>query len=298
LKKNLPGVSLAKKDGAMIDLHCHTTASDGIYDPEKLVKHAAQQGLDVIAVTDHDTVAGVQGALKECGLHGCRVVPGVEFSIDYEGGSFHLLGLLIDPTFSPLVERLAELARLRETRGERMVLDLQEKGINITLDEVRALSGDGSLGRPHVARVLVEHGYAETVKGVFSKFLMPGLPGFVPKEKISFDEALDLTRRAGGMAVVAHPVSLARKDPDDYRSFISELAVKGVRGLEAWSTMHTPEQVDFFRELGRELGLYLTGGSDFHGDKDEVIGHYGEDVVPIPETVHDTLQKMEEELGK
>ncbi len=280
----------------LIDLHCHTTASDGIYEPEKLVEHAAEEGLSVIAVTDHDTVAGVHGALKECSLHGCRVVPGVEFSIDYEGGSFHLLGLLIDPGYRPLVDRLSELARFRETRGERMVLDLQKNGINISHEEVRALSGDGSLGRPHVARVLVEHGHAESVKGVFSKFLMPGLPGFVPKEKISFDEALDLTLRAGGMAVIAHPISLARKDPDDYRSFISGLAAKGVRGLEVWSTMHSPDQVEFFRDLGRDLGLFCTGGSDFHGDKDEVIGHYGKDEVPIPESVFDTLEKMEEEL--
>lgn len=258
----------------MIDLHCHTTASDGIKSPSELIDFAIFEGVEAIAITDHDTVAGVGEALVYATTKAFKVVSGIEFSVDYPGGSFHLLGLNLDYTYKPLLTKLAYLQDVRDSRIFRIIDDLALNGIEIPVDEVMEESQGGTMGRPHVARVLVKHGFAPTINDVFKRFLVKGKPGYIKKEKISLPEAIDLINGAGGQSVIAHPVSLGYKNYEEFDAILKKFVDQGVTGIEAFSSMHTNKDVDEILRLAVKFGLHVSGGSDYHGDKDEKIGYY------------------------
>ncbi len=257
-----------------IDLHCHTTASDGIKTPVELVDFAISQNVQVIAITDHDTVAGVCEALDYASSIPFKIVPGIEFSIDYQGGSFHLLGLNIDHTFEPMLKKLSHLQSVRDSRIYRIIDDLAINGIEIPVNEVIEESQGGTMGRPHVARVLVKHGYAPTINDVFKRFLVKGKPGYVKKEKISIIEALELVNGAGGQSIIAHPVSLGYANYDEFEKILKGFVELGVSGIEAFSSMHTNRDVEEILRLADKYKLHVSGGSDYHGDKGEKIGYY------------------------
>jgi len=257
-----------------IDLHCHTTASDGIKTPVELVDFAISQNVQVIAITDHDTVAGVGEALDYASSIPFKIVPGIEFSIDYQGGSFHLLGLNIDHTFEPMLKKLSHLQSVRDSRIYRIIDDLAINGIEIPVNEVIEESQGGTMGRPHVARVLVKHGYAPTINDVFKRFLVKGKPGYVKKEKISIIEALELVNGAGGQSIIAHPVSLGYANYDEFEKILKGFVELGVSGIEAFSSMHTNRDVEEILRLADKYKLHVSGGSDYHDDKGEKIGYY------------------------
>jgi len=274
-----------------IDLHTHTTASDGIYPPRELIDLAMRGGLVAMAITDHDTVDGLPEAMEYAASVGFRLYPGVEFSIDYDAGSFHLLGLNIDYRNRRLVKTLRELAEHRESRSYRIIEDLKKHGIDIPIEEVVRAAGGGSMGRPHVARVMVNHGYASNIKEIFQKYLVKGKPGYVKKVRIRFEDAIGLVRECGGIAVVAHPISLECRDMEEFETRLMEFVGAGVEGLEAFASMHTVEQAALYEEIARRNGLLVTGGSDFHGDKDETIGYYRKDR-PIPIELQNSLDSL------
>lgn len=255
-------------------MHCHTTASDGIRTPSGLIDFAISEGVEVIAITDHDTVAGVSEALSYARSVQFRVIPGIEFSIDYPGGSFHLLGFNVDHTYKPMLDKLSHLQNVRDTRIYRIIDDLALHGIKIPVEEVLEESQGGTMGRPHVARVLVKHGYAPTVNDVFKRFLVKGKPGYIKKEKILLDDAIELIRSAGGQSIIAHPVSLGFKGFDEFEEILKSFISKGVEGIEAYSSMHTNSEVAEFLKLADKYSLLVSGGSDYHGDKGEKIGYY------------------------
>jgi len=274
----------------MIDLHTHTTASDGIYTPEGIIDLAAENGVTVLAVTDHDTVDGIPAAMGPAGTRGITLVPGIEFSCEFAHGSLHMLGYYIDFRNSALCDRVAQLAMFRETRAFRMIEDLNRHDVNISFDEVYAEANGGAIGKPHVARILVRKGYARSFEEVFSQFLEEGKPGHVKKEKVTAQEALELIRKAGGVPVVAHPATLNLGTGPEFAEFIADLKSSGLRGIEAYSDMHGPEEVEFYRDTALKHGLLVTGGSDFHGDKKEQLGYYRAGL-PIPEDLFPPLQK-------
>lgn len=257
-----------------IDLHAHTTASDGIYAPERLIDFAQSQGIAALAITDHDTVGGLAAAMAYAAGKPIDCIPGVELSLDYPPGSFHLVGLHIDYTNRALCDTLERLHRLRDTRIARIVDDLRSHGIDITLAEVEEESRGASAGRPHVARVLVRKGYAASTRKVFEDFLVSGKPGYVKKDKISLDEGIALIRNAGGIPVIAHPISLGFKDFREFETLLVDFIRRGVEGIEAYAAMHSMSEVDQFRNLAHKYQLVVTGGSDFHGDKEERIGYF------------------------
>jgi 3',5'-nucleoside bisphosphate phosphatase len=274
-----------------IDLHTHTTASDGIYSPRQLVDLAVRSGVVAMAVTDHDTVDGLPEAAEYAASLGFKLYPGVEFSIDYDAGSFHLLGLNIDYTNERLRKTVRELAEHRATRAYRIIDDLKKSGIDLPIEEVLREAGDGSMGRPHVARVMVNHGYAPNIREIFQHYLVKGKPGYVKKVRIRFEDAVDLIRECGGIAVVAHPVSLECGSMDEFEELLEGFVRKGVEGLEAFASMHTVEQAALYSEIAMKHNLLQTGGSDFHGDKDETIGHYRKEN-PIPIELYDMLESF------
>jgi predicted metal-dependent phosphoesterase TrpH len=248
----------------MIDLHAHTTASDGSLTPTELVALARERGLRALGVTDHDTTAGLGSAATAGVAAGVEVVPGVELSVEYPYGQFHLLGYLIDPSASALPDRLADLQERRATRNERMVARMQEGGLPITMEEVVAEAGGGLVGRPHMALALVRKGIVASTQEAFDRYLGTGSPFNVPKERLGPEEAIDLIHQAAGKAVLAHPYTI-RLDGDALAAEIERLRDLGLDGLEAYYSQHSPQQTSAFRALAERLDLRVTGGSDFHG---------------------------------
>ncbi len=260
-----------------IDLHLHTSASDGIFSPRGLVELAAQEGIGAMAITDHDTVSGLEEAANHAGIHGIQLIPGIEFSIDYDGGTFHLLGLYIDHANEPLRSKCGWLAMMRGTRAHKMVDDLNTHGIHIPIGDVEKLSGGGAIGRPHIARIMLKYGYGKNFNDIFKNYLVKGKPGYVRKERIDLASAISLIRDAGGIPVIAHPVTM---NIDSYSEFEKQLTVYrklGVAGIEVYSTMHDSERIKNYIRIAEKLDLIITGGSDFHGDKVEKIGYYSDD---------------------
>lgn len=265
----------------LIDLHTHTTASDGIYSPSALINLAIEKGVDVMAVTDHDTVAGLDEGIEYSRGTALTLIPGIEFSVDYSGGTLHLVGLFIDHGNMALLDEIRRLKDIRDNRIYRILEDLERHGINIPLTEVQDEAKGAAMGRPHVARVLVRHGYGPDITDIFKNYLVKGKPGYAKKEKINLDKAISLIKASGGIPILAHPITLNFASWDDFDKQIKDYAHRGVEGIEAYATLHTPGQAETFRELGNKYDLLISGGSDFHGDKNETIGCWGQSPVPV-----------------
>jgi predicted metal-dependent phosphoesterase TrpH len=253
----------------MIDLHTHSNASDGSLSPAALIDAAADQGLSAIALTDHDTIDGIEAARREARLRGIRFIPGVELEIARSRkivqGEFHLLGLGIDCPSGAFLEAAAELTRLREERNLKILGCMRDQGIPVTLEEVAALSGGGSIGRPHFASLLVKRGIVRTQEQAFSRFLAQGKPFYIPKGALEFNRALKIIKESGGIAVLAHPMSLY-VSWGRLPALIGELKEQGLDGIEAWHPTAKFRACKRLEVLGLSLGLYITAGSDFHGE--------------------------------
>jgi predicted metal-dependent phosphoesterase TrpH len=247
-----------------VDLHTHTTASDGTYTPADLVREAVRRGVRVLAVTDHDSVDAVAPALLTARDHPpLEIVPGIEINTDDAGGEIHVLGYFLDHEAVWLRDLLREFRHERLARVHRIAERLAALGYPIDADEVFALVQEGSAGRPHVAQVMVRRKYVGTVREAFDRFLAAGKPAYVPHRKVAPREACEIIRRTGGLAVVAHPGF--HEDPE---AMVRKLAGTGLLdGVECYYAEHSPEQTARFLGLCRELGLVPTGGSDFHGPK-------------------------------
>ncbi|MBN8246722.1 MAG: PHP domain-containing protein [Verrucomicrobia bacterium] len=251
--------SLLASDMKVADLHLHTRYSDGTYTPEELAGHAAAVGLDAVALTDHDTVAGCAPMAAACAGRGLEFIPGSELTADLEGREFHVLGYWLDAGSALLQARLAEFQAARIQRIHDMVDRLNHRGIGLTADAVLAVANCGSPGRPHVARALVEGGHCRNYDDAFERFLKKGRPAWVPKVALTMAETIQLIHAAGGAAVLAHP-GLYRSDP-----MIPGIAALGLDGLECWHTRHSATASESYARTAARLGLVATGGSDCHG---------------------------------
>jgi predicted metal-dependent phosphoesterase TrpH len=253
----------------MIDLHTHSNASDGSLRPAALIDLAAERGLTVLALTDHDTVNGLEEAQREALVRGIRFIPGIELEIarpsDAPRGEFHLLGLGIDRPSGAFLEAVAELTLLREERNRKILEVMRGMDINMPLEEVAAFSGGGSIGRPHFAAALVKRGVVKNREQAFSRFLGKGKPCYVPKAALEFSAAAALIKESGGLAVLAHPMSLY-VSWGRLPALVRELKERGLDGIEAWHPTAKVSACRRLEALGLSLGLYITAGSDFHGE--------------------------------
>ena len=250
-----------------IDLHAHTTASDGSFTPTELVEAAHGLGLRALAVTDHDTLAGLGEARAAAQRVGLDLVAGVELSVEDDGGRFHLLGYGFDPANAALAETLITLRRSRAARNDLMAARMSELGLPVTMDDVRAEAGEDALviARPHFARALIKKGIVGSVAEAFDKYLSTGKPLYLPKEVLTPRDAIALIHGAGGVAVMAHP-GLVPLDEAALDARVTSLAQKdGLDGIEAYYSQHSQADTDRFLALAARLGLLVTGGSDFHG---------------------------------
>lgn len=256
------------------DLHIHTTASDGTDTPSEVVSKALNLGLRAIAISDHDTLTGVTEAQQAATNYNLEVISGVEVNTYFQGNEVHMLGYLIDPEHDEFVSKLKDLQEDRFKRIKKMVCKLNELDIHISLERVLELSAGGSVGRPHVAQVLVERGYVKTLQGAFLTYIGNGKPAFVPREKLTPKEAIKLIRRAHGTAVLAHP-GLSKID-----AFLPELIAEGLQGLEVWHRNHNSFMVEHYLKLTEKHNLIPTGGSDYHGSGHNTCNVLGAAVAP------------------
>jgi 3',5'-nucleoside bisphosphate phosphatase len=245
-----------------VDLHTHTTASDGTYAPRDLVAEAASRGVRVLAVTDHDSTEGLAEAIDEAERRRpLEIVPGIEINCDVEGAEIHVLGYLMDWQAEWFQDFCREQRRERRARIHRMVERLAAIGMPLDADEVFAIVKEGSAGRPHVAQVMVARGYVKTVREAFDKYLGSGKPGHVPRKKVTPEDAVRIIRKAGGVPVFAHP-GLADRD-----ELIPGLIAAGLMGIECYYTEHSAAQRASYLQICKDHDLVATGGSDFHGPK-------------------------------
>lgn len=247
-----------------VDLHTHSRISDGLLAPSELVRYAAAQGVQVLALTDHDDVAGLGDAREEAAVHGLQLVSGVEISVTWRGRTVHIVGLRIDETNAALLAGLARLRASRFERARRMALELERVGIAGSLEGAMAYASEHIISRTHFARFLIEQGYADDMRGVFRKYLVKGKPGYVEHTWAALDEALAWIHGAGGTAVIAHP---GRYDlgPRLLRELFAEFRDLGGSAVEVVSGSHSQDETLRFAQLAREFGLKASRGSDYHG---------------------------------
>jgi predicted metal-dependent phosphoesterase TrpH len=273
-----------------IDLHLHTNKSDGRLTPTELVRLAHTGGVRRMALTDHDTTAGVEEAIAEGKSIGVEVIPGVELGTDSRSGDMHMLGLFLDFHDQRFQETMTRFREGRIARVHKIVSNLAEVGVNISVDRVFAIAGEASVGRPHVAQALLEAGYIKSMPEAFEKWLAYGGPGDVPRDKLSPEDAIGLIHGVGGLAVVAHPY-----EGKNVLEQLPALAGAGLDGIETYYPNYGPDRRAELLALCSKLGLLPTGGTDFHGfphrmasDGAPIIDNPGS--VEIPPSVLDALE--------
>ncbi len=262
------------------DFHSHSTISDGTLTPTDLVKFAASEGIEVLALTDHDNIDGIEEANIAGKKYGVEIVPGVEISIDYNPGTMHMCGYFIDIHNKELQKGLSFVQDARRNRNPLIAKKLQENGIDINIEEVQKVAGSNQIGRPHFAKIMIDKGFVKNIKEAFNKYLAKGCSCYVDKARLSLEQSTRMIINAGGIPILAHPIQLKLKNREEYKSFFLKLKDIGVKGVEIYSSHQTEEENQMFYEIVKPLGMMMTAGSDFHGGtKPNVkLGIYGEKI--------------------
>ncbi len=273
----------------MIDLHMHSIFSDGSMTPEELIAEGVKSGLKGMALTDHDTVAGVARFLAAAEQAGMPALTGVEVSADVETGTLHILGYGIDVQNRMLQEHLRWIREGRDERNREILHKLNRMGIRITMEEVSRYAGADVVGRPHIAQALIAGNHARDKRDAFDRFLARGKPAYAERRRLESGSTLELIRLAGGVPVVAHPFTLKRA-PRELKQFFSDLKGQGLGGIEVYYSEHTADMQKAFAALAKELGLLMTGGSDYHGAMSPGI-HMGKGTgsLNVPDAVYSAL---------
>lgn len=280
-----------------VDLHCHTTASDGALTPTQLVARAARLAVKVIAITDHDSTEGVAEAQAAGQVHGVEVIAGVEINTDVPGSEVHVLGYFVNPTHDELTVQLARMREGRIGRARRMAEVLTEMGAPVRFERILAIAGEGAVGRPHVAQALLEAGHVQSFGEAFDKYIGRNSPAYVERMKFAPPEACALIRRAGGVPVLAHPVFFDRygaiKPAFDLEALAPEMIASGLLGLEVYYPGYDAITIEYLLGVARKHGLLVTGGTDFHGVRPNELNLGG---VYVPRKVVNRLRAAWERL--
>ncbi|MGM0423576.1 MAG: PHP domain-containing protein [Thermodesulfobacteriota bacterium] len=247
-----------------IDLHTHSSASDGTLSPAELVQEALSSGLKALALTDHDTTNGLQEARQAAQEQGLELIPGCELSVEFRQGQLHILGLWLPWEPRQLKSTLQNLRDKRHSRNERILAKLQNLGLDLEYGQVKELAGEASIGRPHIARVLLENGYVTSIQEAFDRYIGPQGAAYVPKDKLGPAEAIQVLRQEQATVILAHPYTLELPLPDLARE-IQGFKELGLQGLEVYYPDHTQEQIRDYLQLAQDMDLLISGGTDFHG---------------------------------
>lgn len=276
----------------MIDLHVHSNRSDGTYTPAALVQYAVEKNLTAFALTDHDTTEGLDEALQAAEGQPVTVIPGIEFSTAYEDKDIHILGLYIDHTAPAFRSALQDFIHSRENRNKKMCRRLQEyAGIDITYEKLLAAFPDAVLTRAHYARYLLDHGYVRSMPEAFERYIGDRAPCYVPREKVTPMQAVELILSANGIPVLAHP-PLYHMSDERLNRLLASLTEHGLTGIEAIYSTYTAGETTHMKSLARQYQLLLTGGSDFHGsNKPDIDLGTGKGSLCVPDTLLDRLKE-------
>lgn len=251
-------------DYRIIDLHTHTTESDGSFTPEELIEEAKRVGLSAIAITDHDTIAGIKKAKASASNNNIELIPGIELSTDYNGKEVHIVGLYIDIENEYFLSKLAEFKTCRDNRNKLIVKNLQKEGFDITMDALKADNPDCVITRANIARFLYEHGMIPSIQTAFEKYIGDNCKCFVNRFKITPMDAVRLIKEAGGTAILAHPLLYHLSD-STLQTLVDELKDAGLDGIEAIYCTYTPSEERQMKQFAKSNELLISGGSDFHG---------------------------------
>jgi hypothetical protein len=266
-----------------VDLHTHSTASDGSDPPAVLVEKAVGLGLTALALTDHDTLEGVEEARAAAEATDLELVPGTELSLDHHGAAMHMVVLWLEPGPGPLQDRLASLQHGRHARNQTILDRLSELGMPVSVEDVAEESGSGSVGRPHIAAVMMRKGYVQSVAEAFDLWLGAGRPAYAGRDRLTPEEAIGLTLDSGAVPVLAHPHTLSINRAEEMADLLDRLRAAGLVGLEAAYAGYHRHEREGYADLARRFGLVATGGSDYHGRYKpglELGIGYGDLVVP------------------
>ena len=284
--------------GGLIDLHVHTTASDGTLTPTEIVKYAMSKNLRAIAITDHDTVDGLEEAVDTANLLNFEVIPGIEISVEYKGSEMHILGYYLDYKAPKLLSTLARLRDFRNDRNPRIISKLQELGCKISLAEVAAEAGGRVIGRPHIAAALFKKGYVSSKQEAFDKYLAFGQAAYVKKERLQPQEGIALILEAGGIPVLAHPLFLPEVGCAQLAELVKKLREYGLQGIEAYYPGHSPQDTGEYVRIAEKHGLLVTGGTDFHGaNKPEIELGSGTGGLQIPYSLVSRMKEHKSRRG-
>lgn len=276
----------------IIDLHLHSTASDGTDTPREIVAKAAELGLKAIALTDHDTVSGLPAAQEAGRELGMEVVPGIEVSSDYKENNVHILGYFIDPLCPALRPVLGWMEHERRARNEKMVAMMQRDGLDISLEELSREYPRSVIGRPHMAEHLMNKGYTFSVKEGFDRYLDVGRPYYLPKRRIPVAEAVTAICAAGGVPVLAHPLQY-RYPREEVIELLETAKRLGIRAVEAYYGEHSEEEEKFLLSMAEKYGFGVSGGSDYHGTrKPQIVMGTGTGRLLVPAAVLDGLKAL------
>ena len=278
----------------MIDLHSHTDESDGTFTPAELVAEGVRVGLRALSITDHDTFAGYDAAVPYAAKSGLELICGIELSTRYQGGSVHLLGYFpVAPPSAELRAWLGWMLEMRRDRNIRLIAKLQSLGLDITLAEVEKI-GRTLTGRPHFARVLVEKGYATDLQNAFDLYLDETARGFVQRQEVPMEEALERILASGGVPSLAHPNRVAKNNWEKLAAYVEDLAGLGMRAIEVYHSDHSPENVSYYASLAERFHLGITGGSDFHGANKPLIslGTGKRNNLHVPDALAENLRDL------
>lgn len=277
----------------VIDLHVHSTRSDGTLTPSELVQHASECGLTAFALTDHDNTDGLEEAIRASASLGIELVPGIEFSTEYLGKDIHIVGLDIDWKHPAFQERIDYYRKERLHRNQKMIDKMASDGIDISYRQMADSFGETVWTRAHFARYLADHGYVSEMWDAFRTYIGDDCKYFVPRQKVSPDEVVRLIRRFHGIPVLAHPFQYHFSD-GELRTLLSHLRESGLIGIEVYYSTHSPEQTDYLLRLASELHLLPSGGSDFHGSNKPAIAlGTGKNNLQIP---YEVLERLRQNL--
>jgi predicted metal-dependent phosphoesterase TrpH len=273
-----------------IDLHLHTTHSDGSLSPTEVLRLAHTAKVTALAITDHDIVSGIPEAMAAGAELGIEIIPGVEISSRLGNSELHILGYCVNWQDPELNQRLASLRESRHSRNPQIIERLRALGLDLTYAEVRALAGTDSVGRPHIARLLMEKKYVTSAKEAFDRYLAEGRPAYVARELPQPADAIAWIRAAGGVAVLAHP-TWAKVSGEGLNALLTTLKAEGLGGIEVHYSTHTKRQTTEYLELAKRLKLLMTGGSDFHGiTKPDIDVGIGKGSLHVPDSLLDKLK--------
>ena len=277
-------------DTRIIDLHTHTTESDGSLAPEELILEARRIGLSAIAITDHDTIAGIKKAMPIATQNQIELIPGIEFSTDYYGKEVHVVGLYIDITNKTLLKKIKEFKECRDHRNDLIIENLQKEGFSITMEELRSENPDCVITRANIARFLYEHGMIPSIQTAFDKYIGDHCKCFVNRFKITPMEAVKLIKEAGGTSILAHPLLYHMSDTT-LQKLIDEMKEVGLDGIEAIYCTYTPSEEKSMKMLAERNELLISGGSDFHGStKPKLSLGTGYGKLHVPYSVLDAIK--------